>query len=187
MGNSMINSDQEVIAKICSGDNEAFRILLKRYQNFAYTIALRVTCDAMEAEEVVQDSFLKAHQSLATFRGDSKFSTWFYRIVMNFALSRKRKTTLQTNPLEERHLEFEDAEGDLDKAEKEDLVNQAIESLNAKDAGIITLFYMENLSLEEIGHIMGMSTANAKVSIFRARQRLGAILKETFEKKGLLV
>ncbi len=183
----MMISDQELIAKICGGDNEAFRLLITRYQNFAFTIAIRVTGDSMEAEEVVQDSFLKAHQSLNSFRGDSKFSTWFYRIVVNFALSSKRKNTLQTKPLEESNLEFEDLAGDSDKSEKEALVNKAIATLNAKDAGIITLYYMEDLSLEEIGKIMDMSHSNAKVSIFRARQRLGSILKELFEKNGLLV
>ncbi|MFC2187014.1 RNA polymerase sigma factor [Fulvivirgaceae bacterium LMO-SS25] len=187
MGNSMIISDQEIIEKICSGDNEAFRILIKRYQNFAFTIAVRVTGDAMEAEEVVQDSFLKAHQSLLKFRGDSKFSTWLYRIVMNFALSRKRKNILSTTSLELQHLEFEDFLPDSEKSEKEILVNQAIGMLNPKDAGIITLYYMDEMSLEEIGVIMDLSPSNAKVSIFRARKRLGQILKELFEKKGLHV
>ena len=80
------NNDQDLIDQTLNGDTKAFGELVDRYQNFVFTIAIKLLKVTEEAEEVAQDSFIKAYNSLAGFRGDSKFSTWLYRIVYHKAL-----------------------------------------------------------------------------------------------------
>ncbi len=82
------NTDQYLIDKVLNGDTNAFGELVDRYQNFVFTIAIRILKVTEEAEEVAQDSFIKAFDSLSSFRGESKFSTWLYRIVYHKSLDR---------------------------------------------------------------------------------------------------
>src|SRR5690554_6778270 len=89
----MLN-DRELIDSTLRGNLHAFRMLVDRYQDLAYTLALRFVKNAEEAEEVAQDAFIKVHDHLINFRGDSKFTTWLYRIVYTTALNRLRKRKL---------------------------------------------------------------------------------------------
>ncbi|WP_342646078.1 RNA polymerase sigma factor [Mucilaginibacter sp. CSA2-8R] len=172
-------SDIELIEQTLQGNQAAYADLVKRHQRFVFTLAMRFTKTREDAEEVAQDSFIKAYRSLQNFQGQSKFSTWLYSIVYTTAMTFLRKRRLDTSSIddENNHLQLENQSGGFknDMAENKSrsyYVNQAIEQLLPDDAMIITLFYKGEQSLEEIAATLGMEPNNVKVKLFRARQRL---------------
>ena len=172
-------SDIELIEQTLQGNQAAYADLVKRHQRFVFTLAMRFTKTREDAEEVAQDSFIKAYRSLQSFQGQSKFSTWLYSIVYTTAMTFLRKRRLDTSSIddENNHLQLENKSGGFknDLAENKSrsyYVNQAIEQLMPDDAMIITLFYKGEQSLEEIAVTLGLEPNNVKVKLFRARQRL---------------
>jgi RNA polymerase sigma factor (sigma-70 family) len=172
-------SDIELIEQTLQGNQAAYADLVKRHQRFVFTLAMRFTKTREDAEEVAQDSFIKAYRSLQNFQGQSKFSTWLYSIVYTTAMTFLRKRRLDTSSIddENNHLQIENQSGGFknDLAENKSrsyYVNQAIEQLLPDDAMIITLFYKGEQSLEEIAFTLGIEPNNVKVKLFRARQRL---------------
>lgn len=172
-------SDNEIIARVLGGDQQAFAGLVSRYQNFVFTLALRFTKNREDAEEVSQDIFIKAYRALADFRGASKFSTWLYTIVNTTCISFLRKKRLETHSLDNEKI-FEAADS-LDSGMQANLVeqksrvsmvNRAIALLSSDDAEIITLFYKGEQSLDEIAHVLRIEPNTAKVRLHRARTRL---------------
>src|SRR5688500_5845045 len=93
-------NDNEIISKVLGGDQQAYAILVDRYQNYVFTLSLRFTKNREDAEEVSQDIFIKAYRALADFKGNSKFSTWLYTIVNNTCISFLRKKKLQSHSLD---------------------------------------------------------------------------------------
>ncbi len=178
-------NDNEVISRVLRGDSQAYAELVKRYQNFVFTIILRYTKTREDAEEISQDVFVKAYRSLADFRGDSKFSTWLYTIVNTTCITFLRKKKLDTHSLDnEKVFEVADSQdsgfkaNQVEQKSKLQMVNEAIQLLSPDDAKLITLFYKGEQSLDEIGQIMGIDPNTAKVKLHRARVRL----KEKMEK-----
>jgi RNA polymerase sigma factor (sigma-70 family) len=177
--------DNEIIDKVLSGDQSLYAQLVKRYQNFVFTIALRYTPNREDAEEIAQDVFVKAYRSLADFRGESKFSTWLYTIVTTTCITFLRKKKVTIHSLDNEHI-FEAADNQnstfkanqVEQKSKAQAINEAIKLLSVDDARIITLFYQAEQSLEEIGRIIGIDPNTAKVKLHRARVRL----KEKMEK-----
>ncbi len=172
-------SDIELIEQTLQGNQAAYADLVKRHQRFVFTLAMRFTKTREDAEEVAQDSFIKAYRSLHNFQEQSKFSTWLYSIVYTTAMTFLRKHRLDTSSIddENNHLQLENQSGGFknDMAENKSrsfYVNQAIEQLMPDDAMIITLFYKGEQSLEEIAVTLGIEPNNVKVKLFRARQRL---------------
>jgi RNA polymerase sigma factor (sigma-70 family) len=170
--------DKEIISRVLQGDQQVFAELVKRYQPFVFTIAMRYTSHREDAEEIAQDVFVKAYKSLADFRSGSKFSTWLYTITANTSITFLRKRKLETHSLgddrifEQANVKDPNEENILSQKSKAAVINKAIRLLNPEDATIITLFYQGEQSLEEIGQIMGITPNNAKVKLHRARQRL---------------
>ncbi|MBE2229121.1 MAG: sigma-70 family RNA polymerase sigma factor [Chitinophagaceae bacterium] len=181
------NNDNELISKVLRGDQQAYAGLVERYQAYVFTLALRMVKNREEAEELSQDVFIKAYKYLADFRGESRFSTWLYTIVHNTCLSFLRKKKPDTRSLDEEH-NFNLADNretsfraDLvEQKSRQAMVNQAISQLGADDAGIITLFYKSEQSLEEIARILGIEINTAKVRLHRARQRLKEVMETRF-------
>ncbi|HYM95493.1 MAG TPA: RNA polymerase sigma factor [Chitinophagaceae bacterium] len=172
-------NDKEIISKVLSGDQQAYALLVNRYQSYVFTLSLRFTKNREDAEEISQDVFIKAYRSLADFRGESKFSTWLYTIVNTTCITFLRKKKLVVHSLDNENV-FETADN-LDSGFKANLVeqksrssmvNQAIAMLSPDDAEVITLFYKAEQSLDEIGKILGLDPKTAKVRLHRARQRL---------------
>src|ERR1044071_8400326 len=97
-------NDSEIIGKVLSGDQQAYALLVDRYQNYVFTLALRFTKNREDAEEVSQDIFIKAYRSLSDFRGAAKFSTWLYTIVNTTCITFLRKKRLQTHSLDQEHV-----------------------------------------------------------------------------------
>jgi RNA polymerase sigma factor (sigma-70 family) len=172
-------SDIELIEQTLAGNQSAYTDLVKRHQRFVFTLAMRFAKGREDAEEIAQDCFIKAYRSLASFQGQSKFSTWLYSIVYTTAMTFLRKKRVATDSIDDEniHIQVENRSSgyDVNNAEnksKSFYLNQAIEQLLPDDAAIITLFYKGEQSLEEIGQALGMEANTVKVKLFRARQRL---------------
>jgi len=178
-------NDNEIISRVLRGEHSLYAQLVKRYQNFVFTITLRYAPNREDAEEIAQDVFVKAYRNLADFRGESKFSTWLYTITSTTCITFLRKKKLDTHSLDHDKV-FEMAENrdsgfranQVEQKSKLQMVNEAIKLLSPDDARLITLFYKGEQSLEEIGQIMGSEPNTIKVRLHRARQRL----KEKMEK-----
>jgi RNA polymerase sigma factor (sigma-70 family) len=180
-------SDETLIQQALNGRQMAFGMLVKRYEQYVFTIALRMMKNRENAHEVAQDSFLRAFRYLPEFRGEAKFSTWLYKIVYTTALNRLRKENPDIvsldddeRPVKFRHASSADASEKIEKEERNSLINKAISMLSPDDASVITLFYLYEHSLEEICHITDLSMTNAKTKLCRARQRLKSILDTNF-------
>ncbi len=171
-------TDQIYIDKVLQGDTNAFAYLIDKYKGMVYTISIKIVKDHEDAEEIAQDSFLKAYQKLETFKGESKFSTWLYTIVYRNSISKIRKKNIVTTDIDafvlENHttdFEFPQIEA-IKNGEQKKYVAKAISNLKEMDALLITLFYLNENSVEEIEQITGLTKTNVKVKLFRARKKL---------------
>jgi RNA polymerase sigma-70 factor (ECF subfamily) len=179
---------QYYVDQVLAGNVNAFTRIVDRHKDRAFNLAFRICCNREEAEEIAQDSFLKAYRALGGFKGQSSFSTWLYRIVYNTAISHVRVRKLPVLSLEEFPADATDflssgtSEEEAEAEYRRSLINFAFRKISEDDRSLITLHYYEELNLEEISDITGISRSNVKVRLFRARQKmLDAI--ENAEKK----
>ena len=170
--------DQIYIERVLKGDTNAFSHLINKYKDMVFTLVIKIVKSREDAEEVAQDSFIKAYQKLDSFKGESKFSTWLYTIAYRNALTKVRKKKLETTDIDSYVLDNHKDDQDfpqieaIKNSEQEKYVKQAIENLGETDCLLITLFYLNDNSIEEIQEITEMSQSNVKVRLFRARKRL---------------
>lgn len=172
-------SDNEIIQQVLGGNQQVFSQLVSRYQNYVFTLALRMLKTREDAEEVAQDVFVKAYRALADFKGASRFSTWLYSIVNTTCLSFMRKRKLDLRSLDDERV-FEAADqqpasvpaNSLELKSRNKMVNAAIAMLSTDDAEIISLFYQAEQSLDEIGRVLNIEPNTAKLRLHRARGRL---------------
>jgi len=183
-------SDNEIISRVLQGEQALYAELVKRYQNFVFTIAGRYASVREDAEEIAQDVFIKAYKSLADFRGEAKFSTWLYTITSTTCITFLRKKKLDVKSLDDERVQIiaENAESgfranQVEQKSKVQMVNEAIKLLSPDDGKLITLFYKGEQSLEEIGQIMGIDPNTVKVKLHRARQRLKDRMEKYFEQE----
>ncbi|PHN06680.1 RNA polymerase sigma factor [Flavilitoribacter nigricans] len=166
------------------GNRLAFRRLVEKYQNYVFTIALRILKRREVAEEVAQDVFLKVYTTLDSFEGKSKFSTWLYTIAYRTAIDVARKKQLPTQELaDERTGNWKDDfhEDGLQRVSRQDLqqyLKQAIDQLDPLDASIITLYYLHEKMVKEIAEITGLTETNIKTKLYRLRDRLRETLTQ---------
>lgn len=176
--------DERYIKKVLEGDPEAFRYFLRNYKDMAFRLAVSIVKDAYYAEEVVQDAFMKAFKGLKSFKGTAKFKTWFYRIVINEAFQRLRKTKREMVsfvPAEEIiFLECSPLYA-LQEEEQKHMIGEALNKLPPKESLVLTLFYLEEYSLAEICNITGWSLSNTKVLLHRARKDMRLMLGSTLK------
>lgn len=170
-------TDLEIIESVIKGNQSDYSIIIDRYKDRAFSLLKRMLKNEMDAEEVLQDCFVKAYNSLKNFKGDAKFSTWFYKIVYNTALTRlsskKRKTESGMSSVDE-HINLE-SNYDFREAENSDLskfINKLVNHLPEKNAAVLNLYYLSGFSCEEIAGIMNISFANVKVLLHRSRNAL---------------
>ena len=183
----MTTNDQILINQILSGDANAFTQLVNRYKDLVFTLALRMLKNREEAEEVSQDTFVKTYRSLNKFKGDSKFSTWIYKVAYNSCLDRIKKNKKYLNDVEineftEHQVKtVNNAFDALVEEERNQLIQDCLHLLPSDDSFLLTLYYYEEQSLDEIADIVGISTNNVKVKLFRSRKKLASILKDRLE------
>jgi RNA polymerase sigma-70 factor (ECF subfamily) len=163
------------------GDTQYFSYFVDKYKDIVFSIALKVLRSREDAEEMAQESFVKAFKSLHTFKGDAKFSTWLYRITYNNCISEVRKKKLKYVSTDDVQISDEVEEMNLDGIPAENrskYVKAALEKLPEDEYALILLYYFEDKSVEEISEITRLSESNAKVKLFRARKKLHTILNE---------
>jgi len=171
-------SDNFYIDKVLNNDANAYASLVEKHKSMVFTIALKIVRNREDAEEIAQDVFVKAYQSLATFKKESKFSTWLYRIVYNASISKTRKKNLETTNINydivENYSE-DDINNNLNRLEENEqkkIINTVLKKLNPEDHLLVTLYYFEEKSVEEISEIADISQSNVKVKLFRTRKKL---------------
>ena len=169
-------TDHVIINKVLAGKVSAYSILVDKYSSMVFTLAYNIILNREDAEEVAQDAFVKAFTSLQSFKQQSKFSTWLYRIVVNTALNKKKLHKLVIIEMEEQ-VPGEELIDDysLPQYEKEDMrqfVQAAVRTLPDNERICITLFYLNELSVSEIGELTGITIANIKVLLHRGRKHL---------------
>lgn len=166
------------IKQILNGDVKSFSYLVEKYKDFVFTISYRILKNKEDAEEIAQDSFIKAYKELKNFRGDAKFSTWLYTITYRLTISKLRKNKINFNELTDITIdtykdEFSLSQLDLLKYEEQKkYINLALEKLPELDSLLLTLYYLNENSIEEIHQITELSISNVKVKLFRARKRI---------------
>lgn len=175
-----LESDISIIERILAGDKAGYRDLANRHKDYAFTVAYKIVGTREDAEEVAQDAFIQAFQALPQFNKESKFTTWFYRIVFNTALMFKRKNRIQTDDIEasqSAQAASADTSDEIKSGEQKRYIQMALNHLSPDDVTMITLFYLKEQSLEEIAQIVGISADTAKVKLCRARKRLAEEMK----------
>ena len=176
--------DQQLIEAIQNGDTKAYTQLVHRYKDLVFTLAIRMLKHREEAEEVAQDTFIKVFKSLSKFKGDSKFSTWIYKVTYNTCLDRIKKNKKHLNDVAIDEFTFnkietiDNALDNLIKEEKNALIKNCINKLPEDSCALLTLFYFDELSLEEISKIINIEANTIKVKLFRARKKLAVILEQ---------
>jgi RNA polymerase sigma-70 factor (ECF subfamily) len=182
--------DQQLVERAQRGDKHAYELLVVKYQRKLQRLLSRFIRDATEVEDVTQEAFIKAYRALPSFRGDSAFYTWLYRIGINtaknylVALGRRAPTTTDIDAEEAESFEDGDQLRDLNTPENEmmsrqvgDVVNQTLEALPEELRTAITLREIEGLSYEDIANIMNCPIGTVRSRIFRAREAIAGKLR----------
>jgi RNA polymerase sigma-70 factor (ECF subfamily) len=181
--------DSFYINKVLGGNLPSYAILVEKHKNLAYTLALRIAKNHEDAEEIAQDAFLKAYNSLSSFKQESKFSTWLYKIVFNTAISRARKkqilnVSIESDPVG--NTIHEDRISSLDslhKKERKKIIAEAIARLKEEESVVMTLYYLNENNLKEIEDITGFSNSNIKILLHRGRKKLLVELKKILKEE----
>lgn len=160
----------QIVKKAISGDSEALTILIDKYKDIAYNLALSIVKNKEDAKDITQDSFLKILENINRFRNESKFSTWLYRIVYNQSIGFVKREN-NTNTVDYSLLVETSEKNDNQEDKIQDLY-KAINLLDDTDRNIILLFYLAEKSIKEIAQITGFGIANIKVILHRARKKL---------------
>ena len=167
----------------------AFTEIVERYQKRIYFAARKMTHgDHDEADEIAQETFVKAYEALRTFRGEAKLYTWLYRIMMNAAIQRSRKAKarpmVDLGSIHELAEEGVAPEDHLLKSETTRLIEEAIETLPAKQRRVFMMRFYEELPYEEIASIVGTSVGGLKANYFHAVRKIGEYLRAQERIKG---
>jgi RNA polymerase sigma factor (sigma-70 family) len=179
------------IDQVLQGNLNAFTYIVDRHKDRAYNLAFRICCNREEAEEITQDSFLKAYRALGSFQRKSSFSTWLYRIVYNTAVSYIRIRKKEILSLEDFPVDATDfigtsaSEEEAEEEYRRSLINFAFQKISEDDRSLITLHYYEEMSTEEISEVTGISKSNIKVKLFRARQKMFQIFENAEKKRKI--
>ena len=173
--------DDLYIKKVLQGDTDAFRYFVRQYKDMAFTISMSVVKDEYVAADAVQESFVKAFQHLKNFKGKSKFSTWFYRIVINESIKVIRKkgeryvdmeAFLSIHPSNEPSVLTQ-----LKEDERQYFINETLNLLPVNESLVLRLFYLNENRIDEICEMTGWTESKVKVLLHRARKDMESLLK----------
>lgn len=179
----VIESDQTLIRQSCAGNQEAFEQLVLHYKDRVYTLACRVLGNRGEAEDVAQDTFLRAYECLADFRGEARFSTWLYRICYNLCVNRFHRKNREASNNSVPDAVPNSAIGSCDQLlvkEQRCLLNWALSRLKAELREVVLLYHTDHLSYEEIASVLGHPVGTVRSRLHRGREELRATLQPYF-------
>lgn len=183
-------SDREAVEQTCAGDTDAFRVLVERHSRNVFKLGYRMTGNEQDAEDVVQETFLRAYRQLKTFDGRASFGTWIFRVAANYSRDLIRARRRREDPLV-----FAAAAGDgNDPVESvatespapdrlafsgqiQEILVPAMDSLTPMERAAFVLRHFEGQCMEEIGEALGIQANAAKQSVFRAVQKLRRALE----------
>ena len=184
-------SDIEIIESVKRGNEADFALLIDRYKDKAFSLLRRMLKNEMDAEETLQDCFLKAYNALQSFRQDAKFSTWFYKIVYNTALTvlsgRKRQVETSMSSIDD-HYDLSDGDDEIyaTSENREGYILKLVDKLPPRNALVIILFYIDGMSLNEVSQVLDLSLVNTKVILHRSRTALrDMLLKHNYQEEIL--
>jgi len=179
--------ERAIIARCLAGERAAYAILVERYKGLVHDLVCRMIGDAMEADDIAQEAFVKAYVSLRHFRGESRFSTWLCRIALNrckdVLRQRRREPWIRTPHDEEPHVAVADDKNDapgvaLERREWEGRLRQALARLPLKYREVLVLRHIEELDFLEVARLLKISEGTARVRAFRAREMLQRLLED---------
>ena len=178
----MKKEEAHIIKEILNGKTEQYEYFLDRYGQQVFVLVDRIVSCQEDAEELTQDVFLKAFQQLSSFKAESSFSTWIYRIATNLAISavrKKRNDVLRLDDSVFANLSDTQVDEALEDESEEQMerLQQAMNQLEADERALITLYYLEEKPLAEVAFILGMTDGNAKVKLHRIRKKLYVLIK----------
>jgi len=170
-------SDIELVQEVRNGRRQAFSELMRRYQERVYWVARRIVGSHDDADDIAQETFVKAYLALGEFRGESSFFTWIYRIAVNLSLNALRKRQV-LNYLHESELlsrilpSPDDPEKDLEQSEMESALQRAVKALPEKQKAVFVMRYYDGMSYEEIGRVLKTSVGGLKANYFHALRKV---------------
>ncbi|MFK7806674.1 MAG: RNA polymerase sigma factor [Saprospiraceae bacterium] len=179
-----MNMDAHYINEVLNGNTNAFGYFIRTYQNRAFGVAISIVKREDDAKDVVQDSFITAYSSLTSFRNDARFSTWFYRIVVNTGLQfikreKRRDEVVEGYSITDNEkAAFNDAITQLEKQDLKKLIKGVFGKIPAKEALVLELYYINDQRIVEIEKITDFTKANIKVLLHRGRANFYKILKD---------
>jgi RNA polymerase sigma-70 factor (ECF subfamily) len=181
------DDDRRLIAESLAGQTASFGVLVGRYQDRLYNSVLRIVDNPDDALDVVQDAFINAYQSLASFKGDAEFYTWLYRIAFNTAVSLQRRrralVSLETGRDGEAAIDPPDPSEEtrpgtaLERSEDEAMLQAALNRLSPEHRSVLVLKEIEGMKYEEIAEVMGVPIGTVRSRIHRARLELRDLLE----------
>jgi RNA polymerase sigma-70 factor (ECF subfamily) len=191
----MHQGDRTAVAHAQHGDTEAFRSLVERHSRYLFSVAHRMTGSAADAEDVVQDAWLKAHRQLGGFEARADVRTWLHRITVNCAIDfirarRHREDAHDPADLEQGPLSERGADGQVtplrlaQSGEIRRRVGEALGHLTGLERAAFTLRHMEGMSIDEVGAALGLKASATKHSIFRAVRKMRQALEPLVDEKG---
>lgn len=186
-------SEAEAIERAKQGDAEAFEVLYNLHKRRVYSLCLRMTANAGEAEDLTQEAFMQLFRKIATFRGESAFSTWLHRMAVNVVLMQLRKKGLAVVPLED-DIETEEETPKKDFGAQDLALEGSIDRLRLENAigklppgyrSIFVLHDVEGYEHNEIAEIIGCSIGNSKSQLHKARMKLRELLRTRRAEKAI--
>ena len=175
----MIEDDKKPVTEIIKGNKEAYGMLVEKYQDKMFNLAIQITRDADASKDIVQDAFIKAYKSLKSFDTGKKFFSWIYRITLNETLNYKKRSGFSIGLTENNAPEVDNISAQIEADETALKVNTAINMLNEKYRSLIVLRHYQELSYEEISEILKLPVGKVKSRLYIARE----ILRKSLERK----
>ena len=181
VGRVEISEVISLIKQATEGDRGAFEDLMRSYSGFVYSLAFRMLGRRADAEDVFQETFLRAWSHLNSFRSGGNFTHWIKRIATNLCIdrlkARKRQHAFENDQVEE----VGSWEGEQQYGDEQEQVNQLLAQLPVNHRAAVVLFYLEDQSVEEVALTLKQKPATVKVWLFRARQKMKAVLEAGYE------
>jgi len=178
-------NDLFYIQRVKAGDIRAFSAIVANYQKMIFTIILKIVDNREDAEDIMQEVFVKVFKSLDQFKEESEFSTWLYRIAYNTTISELRKRKLSyvsiNDNLDADNEEFSVEEASDGREIKLQYLDEALKKLPPDEIFLVTLFYFKEQSIETISEISNLSVANVKVKLHRIRKKLALEINRSLQ------
>ena len=179
-------SDLELVQEVRNGDRKSFTELMRRYQQRVYWAVRRIVGSHAEADDIAQETFIKAYLALGDFRGDSSFFTWLYRIAINLSLNAVRKRQLisylrESDIIDRMFPSAEDPGAGLEQKEAESKLQRAIATLPEKQRAVFVMRYHDEMSYEEIAQVLKTSVGGLKANYFHALKKVQEFMKDEIQ------